>query len=56
MAVAALALLVGLLPAVATRSSPQRSIARQSLHFETFSPNLPVSTLWAGTRVVSKSP
>lgn len=52
----ALALLIGLLPAVATRSSPQRSIAHQSLHFEIFSPNLPVSTLWTGTRVVSKSP
>lgn len=51
-----LALLIGLLPAATVRSYGQMRLARESLHFEVFSPNLSATTLWAGPPDVRKSP
>ncbi|MBI2813039.1 MAG: hypothetical protein HYX71_01995 [Opitutae bacterium] len=52
----ALALLVGLLPAVTMPSYGQGGIARKSLYFEVFSPNQPATALWTGPHSVRKSP
>ena len=52
----ALALLIGLLPATTVRSYGQVRLARESLHFEVFSPNLSAATLWSGLPNVRKSP
>ena len=52
----ALAVFIGVLPAVAMRSYGQVSLARESLHFEVFSPNLPATTFLTGPHNVRKSP
>ncbi len=52
----ALALFIGVLPAVATRSYGQAALARESLHFDVFSSKVPVTTLWTDTLTVRKSP
>jgi hypothetical protein len=52
----ALAMLVGLLPAAMPRSHPQVRLARESLHFEVFSANLPATALWHGLDNARKSP
>ena len=52
----ALALFIGVLPAVATQSYGQVSLARESLHFDVFSSNVPATTLWTGPLTVRKSP
>ena len=51
-----LALLIGLLPAATVRSYGQGRLARESLHFEVFSPNLSATTLWARPHNTRKTP
>ncbi|HVZ64168.1 MAG TPA: hypothetical protein VG838_06785 [Opitutaceae bacterium] len=52
----ALAVLIGLLPAATLRSYGEVRLARESLHFEVFSTNLPATALWAGPHNVRKTP
>jgi len=52
----ALALFIGMLPAFALRSYAQADIARESLHFEVFSPNRSTTPLWVTPRRASKLP
>ena len=52
----ALALLIGLMPAFATRSYGQVKLARESLHFEVFSSNIPSASFWSGVRDRGNSP
>lgn len=52
----ALALFIGMLPAVALRSYAQADIARESLHFEVFSPNRSTTPLWVTSHRVAKLP
>ncbi len=52
----ALAFLIGLLPAAATRSNAQVRTTQESLHFEVFSPNLPATAFWTGPHAIRKSP
>ena len=49
----ALALLVGLMPAALTHSANEAERARQSLHFEVFSPDMP-SILVASARGIQR--
>lgn len=52
----ALAVLIGLLPALSIRSYDRTRLARESLHFEVFSPKLSVTTLWTDNLRAPKSP
>lgn len=52
----ALAVLIGLLPALSIRSHDQARLARESLNFEVFSTKLSATALWTNNLHAPRSP